>query len=59
MNTQDDTVISKEEVRKAEEARQCFQAHLLPMFPTIVSVLLVHEGPNRAQRRAWKKQKIV
>ncbi len=55
MNTQDEKVISKEEVRKAEEAKQRFQAHLLPMFPTIVSVHSVHEGPNRAQRRARKK----
>jgi hypothetical protein len=41
--------------RKAEEARQRFKAHLKPMFPTIVTVHSVHAGPNRAQRRAWKK----
>ena len=43
--------------RKAEEARQAFKAHLKTMFPTIVAVHSVHEGPNRAQRRAWKKAK--
>jgi len=43
--------------RKAEEARQRFKAHLKPTFPTIVAVHSVHEGPNRAQRRAWKKAK--
>ncbi len=43
--------------RKAEEARQHFKAHLKPMFPNIVAVRNVHEGPNRAQRRAWKKAK--
>ena len=43
--------------RKAEEARQAFKAQLKPMFPTIVTVRNVHAGPNRAQRRAWKKAK--
>ena len=40
-----------------EEAKQRFKAHLEKLFPTIVSVHSVHDGPNRAQRRQTKFKK--
>ena len=41
--------------REAQEARQRYRAQLKhSAFPTIGMVHSVHEGPNRAQRRAMK-----
>jgi hypothetical protein len=47
------------EDRKAVEAKQRFHAALAKkLFPTIGMVYSVHEGPNRAQRRAVRFKKV-
>jgi len=45
--------------RKAEDARAAYRAQLQrSAFPTIGTVHTVHSGPNRAQRRRAKFQKV-